>query len=390
MKRIVDFITYDIGNKINEAIDPKIRKRLLTDLKLYCDDAGKDYPEICQSLGLSGYDKISSLTSENVAWLDEKIGQGVWEINEESGKIDLDGSLDLRQNYYTGRKKIDEIPEGINFGSVSGGLFIDSSDFNNPRGLPDSVNGDVKLDLCGFSDLKFLPKNIGGSVMINNLKSLTSLEGCPEEIKKSFSVINCKQLKSLEGGPKKVKWEFKCSNCSLTTLVGGPIEVGSSFHANNNELSTLEGFPKTYNGMASELLFDDNQLFSLDGIDLKKIPDLNNMKKNLYPAGVLKETAMKAREFGSWTAAYLWLITTEKFQRMSKAQRDPIREMLSGDNIRYRSMELSKIWKDDIMKDPAVKRILIRAGIMDRSGNFIDSDFEEFGGMASDLSDLGF
>jgi hypothetical protein len=142
--------------------------------------------------------------------------------------------------------------------------------------------------------------------------------------------------------------------------------------------------------MVSELKLTNNQLFSLEGIDLKKIPNLDFLKKNLYPSGILRETAMKAREFESWIAAYLWLITTEKFQRMSKAQRDPIREMLSGDKIRYKSIELSKIWKDDLMKDPAVKRILTRAGIMDRSGNFVDSDFEEFGKLSSDMSDLGF
>jgi hypothetical protein len=374
-------------NKINEEIDPKIKKRMLTDLKVYCDEVGADYSGICQQLGLEGYDKFSSLSTENINWLDKNLGQGLWEINKDNGKIDSEANVTLSSRWSSG---VVEIPEGINFGVISGNFNIYGDKINNTRGFPDVVQGNMTVDSAGFTDLKGFPKIVERSIKIDSVKSLTSLERCPEEIKQNFIIQNCPQLKSLEGGPKKVGYSFECTNCGLTTLVGGPVEVGSSFDVTGNQLSTLEGFPKTYNGMVSELKLTNNQLFSLEGIDLKKIPNLDFLKKNLYPSGILRETAMKAREFESWIAAYLWLITTEKFQRMSKNQRDPIREMLSGDKIRYKSIELSKIWKDDLMKDPAVKRILTRAGIMDRSGNFVDSDFEEFGKLSSDMSDLGF
>ena len=43
---------------------------------------------------------------------------------------------------------------------------------------------------------------------------------------------------------------------------------------------------------------------------------------------------------------------------MSKAQRDPIRNSISPQALQGKSFALSPIWKDPIMQDPAVKRLM--------------------------------
>ena len=107
-------------------------------------------------------------------------------------------------------------------------------------------------------------------------------------------------------------------------------------------------------------------------------------KRNLFPKGVLEDMYRKAREYESWTAAYLWLLTTTRFQRMSKAQRDPIRGMLTPDYLKSKVMSLNKIWRTEIVEDPAVKRALKKAGV-DK-----DTEFKDDADLGADLTGIGF
>lgn len=389
-RKILDFKTYDFGSRINEDIDPARQKRMLSDLKILCDETGADYQGICKQLGIKGYEGISSLSSENLEWLDKTIGAGEWEVNSETGKIDIKTSLRLGSYYNRASMDIEELPEGINFGVVGLNFeFYSNKALKSSRGFPTEVGGNLILNKVKFENLKGISSiKVKQSIKITECPDLTSLEGCPEEIMGNFDISDNMNLVSLKGGPKKIEGDFNCSGCNLTSLDGGPIEVMGRYLGYDNNLSTLNGFSKINGRWAPS--FNSNNLYTLEGIDLNIIPIEENLKKNLYPGKILIEVARKARDYESWTAAYLWLLTTEKFQRMSKAQRDPIRSLLATDRIQYAAGELSKIWKEDVMKDPAVRRLLIRTGVMDRAGNLVDKDFKEIGDVASDLSDLGF
>lgn len=389
-RKILDFKTYDFGSRINEDIDPARQKRMLSDLKILCDETGADYQGICKQLGIKGYEGISSLSSENLEWLDKTIGAGEWEVNPETGKIDIKTSLRLGSYYNRASMDIEELPEGITFGVVGLNFeFYSNGALKSSRGFPTEVGGNLILNKVKFEDLKGISSiKVKQNIRITECPDLTSLEGCPEEIMGDFDISDNKNLMSLKGSPKKIGGNFDCSGCNLNSLEGGPIEVMGRYTGNNNNLSTLNGFSKI-NGPYTPK-FGYNNLYTLEGINLNNIPSEDYLKKNLYPGKILVEVAKKARDYESWTAAYLWLLTTEKFQRMSKAQRDPIRDLLATDRIQYAAPELGKIWKDDIMKNPAVRRLLIRTGVMDRAGNLVDKDFKEVGDVASDLSDLGF
>ena len=100
------------------------------------------------------------------------------------------------------------------------------------------------------------------------------------------------------------------------------------------------------------------------------------------PEETLRTVYSNAKNYESWVAAYLVLLTTKRFQRMSKEQRDPVRNALSGDALKTKTLQLSKIWKDPIMDDPAIKRMIKRADL----GQDVVGDVE----LGSDLKDIGF
>jgi hypothetical protein len=99
---------------------------------------------------------------------------------------------------------------------------------------------------------------------------------------------------------------------------------------------------------------------------------------------MLKEMYGQARMYGSWAAAYLWLLTTEKFQRMSKAQRDPIRDLLASGYLKDKSIGLAKVWKSDLMENPAIKRLMRKVQLDS------DKDFKDSADLGSDLDAIGF
>ena len=50
MAKILDFNIYNFGESINEAMDDKIKRKLIADLKIYCEESGSDYGEVCKLL----------------------------------------------------------------------------------------------------------------------------------------------------------------------------------------------------------------------------------------------------------------------------------------------------------------------------------------------------
>lgn len=378
MGKIFDFKIHSMANDINEAMDDARKKRLIADLKMYCDETGSGFSEVCKLLNIdaSGFE---SLSKESVDFLNNLCGEGKWSVNTETGKIDVDKSV------YVGwrNEKMDSFPDGVDFGVIKGGFDVSNCNFSSFKGFPTRIEGELNIRGNNFSSLEGCPQDIQGGFDCSNQrgeKSLVSLEGGPKRIERDF---NCSDnsLASLAGGPEYVGGSFDCSDNNIRTLEGGPEQVEGTYRCNKNELRTLIGFPKKFGGYRVDA--DENDLYSLEGLPLNKAASVE-VKRNLFPKNVLTDVYSQARTYGSWAAAYLWLLTTTRFQRMSKAQRDPIRDMLTTDYLKAKSITLGKIWKSEIIEDPAVKRALKKAGI-DK-----DSEFKDDADLGADLTGIGF
>jgi hypothetical protein len=378
MGKIFDFKIHSIANDINEAMDDARKKRLIADLKVYCDETGSGFSEVCKLLNIdaSGFEALSE---ESVDFLNSLCGEGGWSVNTETGKIDVE------RNVYAGWKvqKMSSFPEGVDFGIIKGSLNLNGCNFSSFKGFPTKIEGGLSISGNNFSSLEGCPQDIQGSFDCSNQKgekSLVSLEGGPKRINGDFNCSN-NSLASLAGGPEYVNGNFNCSDNNIQTLQGGPEEVRGIYDCSKNELRTLIGFPKKYSGYRVDV--DENDLYSLEGLPLDKTVTVD-AKRNLFPKSVLSDVYSRARTYRSWAAAYLWLLTTERFQRMSKAQRDPIRDLLTTDYLKAKSITLGEIWKTDIVEDPAVKRALKKAGI-DK-----DSEFKDDADLGADLTGIGF
>jgi len=381
MSRIFNFKIHSLVESINEAMDEESKRRLITDLKIYCDESGSEFSEVCKLLKIDA-SGLAALDKEKVDYLNNLCGAGKWSVNKETGKIDVSSRV------YVGwhREKMEEFPEGIEFGVIEGSFDLSGTNFSTFKGFPTKVEGDLNIRGCNFSSLEGCTQEIGGSFDCSNQRgeqSLVSLEGGPKRISGSYKCAD-NSLNSLEGGPEYVGDVFNCSDNNITTLVGGPEEVGGNYRCEKNELQTLEGFPKKFGGYSVDC--DNNSLYSLEGLPVNAGARRLSIeaKRNLFPKGVLDDMYGRARQYESWPAAYLWLLTTTRFQRMSKAQRDPIRDMLTPDYLKSKVMSLSKIWRTEIVEDPAVKRALKKAGV-DK-----DTEFKDDADLGADLTGIGF
>jgi len=377
MEKIFDFKIHSMANDINEAMDDTRKKRLIADLKMYCDETGSGFSEVCKLLNIdaSGFE---SLNKEAVDFLNGLCGEGKWSVNTETGKIDVDKSV------YVGwsRDKMDSFPEGVEFGVIKGSFDVGSCNFSSFKGFPTRVEGDLNIKGNNFSSLEGCPQDVQGFNCANQRgeKSLVSLEGGPKKVSRDYYCSD-NSLNSLEGGPEYVGSNFDCRDNNIQTLQGGPEQVEGNYRCGKNELSNLIGFPKKFGGYNVDV--DENDLYSLEGLPLNKQVSVE-AKRNLFPKTVLTDVYSQAKKYESWAAAYLWLLTTTRFKRMSKAQRDPIRDMLTTDYLKAKSITLGKIWKSVIVEDPAVKRALKKAGIDQ------DSEFKDDADLGADLTGIGF
>lgn len=375
MKRIYDFKLYDITHRLNEAFDDVSKRRLMSDLRRYCEEIGSDYDAVCKALNIKG-SALSSLDKEQIEWLDEKIGTGKWEANPETGMVDIYGSVNIYAHY---GNKLSEIPYGIKLGVANGDFYLNNHEIDSFKTLPREIKGNFSIINNNIKSLEDMPK-VGKSIELRG-NPLESLEGCQQKVNGDFDISSCK-LTNLAGAPNSVSGEFKCYNNSLSSLEGGPDEVGGSYNCSNNKLSTLNGFPKNFEGSSIDV--SNNQLYTLENVPVNSRWFTITAKGNLYPESILKEMYSKARDYGSWAAAYLWLLTTEKFQRMSKVQRDPIRELLASGYLKDKSIGLAKVWKSDLMENPAIKRLMRKVQLDS------DKDFKDSADLGSDLDAIGF
>lgn len=372
MRIVNNFRIYSLAKSINEAMDPKDIVRMKKDLRVYCEEAGSDFDEVCKMLKLkpSG---LLKLTTEQITILNKAFGDKSWDFDETTGKIDIGGGYNSISNkdLFPGGYLL----KGIEFGKCFGTLKLSKLEIKSMKGLPNEIMGDFDISNNMLENLEDCPQVIKGSFSCTN-SNLNSLKGGPTNVTNKYDISN-NNLESLEGSPEIVNG-FDCSNNNLKTLKGGPKEV-QYFYCNSNKLRTLEGFPEVINGYRVEC--NNNQLYTLEGLPLSYQNDINAVK-NLFPEDSLKQVFYSAQKWDSWVAAYLVLITTKRFQRMGKDQRDPIRLELSGDVIKDKALSLSSIWKDPILQDPAIQRILKKTNM--------SQEFKTDVELGSDLKDIGF
>jgi hypothetical protein len=375
MRVITDFKIHSLIESINEALDKSQVKRLKSDLKVYCDEVGSDFDEVCKLLKLQA-GSLSKLTSEQIQWLNKAVSSGTWDLNEETGKIDVESNTTTywRKDFLP----LGSIPFGIQFGKFQGSIYAAQADLESLAGFPDEIIGNLNISSNKLTSLKGCPKIIKGDLNCSSNK-LENLKGGPDEVRQGYNCNGNYNLTSLDGAPEKIGGDFNLNNCSLETLKGGPIEVTGDFTCKSNKLITMEGAPEVIDGYNVDC--SENRLYTLEGLPLEFRGNVA-CAKNLFPGEVLKTVYSNAKKYESWVGAYLVLLTTKRFQRMSKDQRDPIRKTLSGDALKTKSLQLSKIWKDPIMDDPAVKRMIKRADL----GQDVVQDVE----LGSDLKDIGF
>lgn len=373
MKVITDYKMHSLGEKIYEALSPAELKRLKSELKIHCDEVGSDFDEVCKLLKIQA-GSLSKLDKKQVEWLNSVCSSG-WDVNESTGKIDVETYQTLIKS---GNLTNGEIPYDIEFGVIKGAFKIEGSGLKSFRGFPEKIYGDLNISGNDLESLEGCTQEVVGSFNCAS-NALENLVGGPTMVRDTYICNNNGSLTSLEGSPQKIGSRFEANSCMLTTLKGSPKEVGGDFYCNDNNLTTMKGAPERIDGYT--VYCRGNRLYSLEGLPLDYRGRVE-CSKNLFPEEVLRSVYANARKYDSWTAAYLVLITTKRFQRMSKDQRDPIRDVLTGDALRSKSLELSSIWKDPIMEDPAIKRMIKRAQL----GKDTVQDVE----LGADLKDIGF
>jgi hypothetical protein len=369
MRLIKDHRIGFFSQEINEATSPEERKKLMGDLKVYCEETGADFDEVCRILGFSS-SKMKGLNKEQIQWLREHFKER-WDYNETTGKVDLAGYNKLYSKSFV------EIPYKIEFGVCKGDFGMYNGQLESLRGFPEVVEGDLDISGNKLKSLEYCPKKVGGSFSCYGNK-LESLENGPESVKDNYD-CSLNRLTSLKGATKKVG-RFNCSgNEELSSLKGGPEEV-YSYDCSDCNLQSLEGIAQS---ISSTIDVSKNRLWTLEGVN----PDFKghiSASKNYYPEVMLRSMMRDANKYGSWIAAYLVLLTDPKHQRMSKDERDKLRNKLTKQYISDNTIGLAKIWKDPIMNNPAIKRLFKKT----EAGK--DEEFVRSADLGGDLADLGF
>jgi hypothetical protein len=197
----------------------------------------------------------------------DKCVDGTWSLNQETGKVDIDGNFKITRSYFYEngfpfqKIKFGKVSGNFDFGNVGINYFFPKGpdevggDYNAsgnryPAGLkkfPIKVGGDFNIEESDLNSLEGCPKEVGGNFRAKNNR-LRYLEGCPEKIGGDLDVSR-NQLISLGGCPEKIGGSFIASDNKLESLIGGPKEVGNNYRVDNNPpLKNLEGAPEEVKG----------------------------------------------------------------------------------------------------------------------------------------------
>ena len=266
---------------------------------------------------------------------------------------------------------------------VSGNYTISGSLIEKST-VPPRVGKNIDLRNNKIKKLENLPNNTDYSVFLDE-NYLESLEGSPEKVGGDFSFDRQNfenGFLSLKGSPREIGGTFTGTYNRIKTMDGCPEVIGESLDLSNNNLKDLTGNLKAVNG---RIRLERNDLATLEGLPLGVRTSDIECGKNLIPPAVLKSVYNDASSMKSWLAAYLKLSATERFKRMGKAERDPIRDRITPEIIAKSPVSIAPIWKDhDLMNDPVVKRLITKSGINN------SEVFKAAASTSADLLDLGF
>ena len=146
------------------------------------------------------FESSVELTPEQMKWLDE-CTSGTWQLNPQTGEVDVDGSFDCRGQMLSGFK-------GVQFGKVGGYFYCANNQLTTLEGAPREVRGDFYCSDNQLTTLEGAPQKVGGGFWCSD-NQLTSLEGAPRKVGGDFRGHK-NQLTSLEGAPREVGWDFIC------------------------------------------------------------------------------------------------------------------------------------------------------------------------------------
>ena len=200
------------------------------------------------------FENTQELAREQKNWLN-KCTDGTWEINPQTGLIDVYGGFDCKEQGLPDFK-------GVGFGKVT--LSFDCSDnsLTSLAGAPQSVGKFFNCSDNSLTSLEGAPQEVGASFDCSD-NSLTSLEGVPRTVGGSFY---CSEnfLTSLGGLPVgfSVDGNFSCSYNQLISIKGSPQIVGGNFNCSHNQLTSLEGAPQRVKGIFNCY---NNNITSLEG-----------------------------------------------------------------------------------------------------------------------------
>jgi hypothetical protein len=208
------------------------------------------------------FENSQELTQDQREWLD-KCSVGGWELNSETGLVDVDG------NFYCENQNLTDF-KGVRFGSVKGYFNCPNNQLTSLEGAPKSVGVTFNVYNNRLVSLDGAPQIVGLSFNCAN-NSLTSLEGAPHSVGNYFDCSN-NSLTSLVGAPEKIVGSFNCSNNSLTSFKGAPLKLSEGFNFSHNFLTSLEGAPRV--GYSSYLDGIDNPISekSIKGV-IKRMSD---------------------------------------------------------------------------------------------------------------------
>ena len=197
--------------------------------------------------------KTTELTKEQVEWLD-KCTKGSWELNPETGLVDIDGNFRCDKQDLTDFK-------GVRFGTIGRSFSCINNQLSSLEGSPKEVGGDFDCSFNQLTSLEGAPNEVGEGFYCGN-NQLTNLEGSPKIVGGNF-YCRYNNLTSLKGAPVSIGSDFSCSFNQLTSLDGAPVSVEGGFFCHNNQLASLIGAPEK---VGEDFWCGGNQLISLDGL----------------------------------------------------------------------------------------------------------------------------
>jgi hypothetical protein len=277
------------------------------------------------------FENTQELAREQKNWLN-KCTDGTWEINPQTGLIDVYGDFECKEQRLPDFK-------GVRFGKVTLSFNCSDNSLTSLAGAPQSVGKFFNCSDNSLVSLEGAPQEVGSSFDCSD-NSLTSLKGGPSTVGGSFY---CSEnlLTSLEGLPEgfSVDGNFNCSYNQLISLRGSPQTVGGNFNCSHNQLISLEGAPQRV-----DRIFDcyNNNITSLEGAPQEVGGDLN-CDKNPISGDAIKNViwAMNGKKIPLEQAvADVWRYISKEGDKVYLAKHNP--DLPPQEKREYEALERHK------------------------------------------------